>query len=98
MTSWTNRRVSIHVGEALHNGTSSEHGISNCKTTTFNIRRIFIFGYFHVRPKIWCGVNFCFTRFSVTVYTGGSSAGRKFDAAEMDFSPGRPKFEWAEHL
>ena len=27
----------------------------------------------------------------MTVYTGGSSTGQKFDAAEMGFSPGRPK-------
>ena len=45
-----------------------------------------------MRPK------FCFARFSVTVYTGSSSTGRKFDAAEMGFSPGRPRFEWAESL
>ena len=45
-----------------------------------------------LRPK------FCFARFNVTVYTGGSSTGRKFDAAEMGFSPGRTKFEWAENL
>ena len=32
----------------------------------------------------------------MTVYTGDSSTGRKFDAAEMGFSPERPKFEWAE--
>ena len=34
----------------------------------------------------------------MTVYTGGSSTGRKFDAAKMGFSVGRPKFEWAENL
>ena len=33
-----------------------------------------------IRPK------FCFARFSVTVYTGGSSTGRTFDAAEMGYS------------
>ena len=33
---------------------------------------------------------FCFARFSVTVYTGSSSTGRKFVPAEMCFSPGRP--------
>ena len=61
-----------------------------CKS---NIWRIFIFGYF--RPgQVW--PRFCFARFSVTVYTGCSSTGRKFDAAEMGFSLGRPKFEWAE--
>ena len=37
------------------------------------------------RPK------FCFARFSVTVFTGGSSTGQKFDVAEMGFSPGRLK-------
>ena len=32
------------------------------------------------------------------VYTGGSSTGRRFDAAVKDFRPVRPKFEWAESL
>ena len=32
----------------------------------------------------------------MTVYTGSSSTDRKWVAAEMCFSPGRPKFEWAE--
>ena len=41
---------------------------------------------------------FCFARLSVTVHTVRSNAGRKCNAAEMCFSPGRPKFEWAEHL
>eukprot|EP00117_Sycon_ciliatum_P039585 scpid83550/ scgid1780/ len=69
-----------------------------CKST--NIRRIFIFGYF--RPG--CGsylAEFCFARFSATVYTGGSSTGRNGFYAwedEMDFSPGRLKFESAEDL
>ena len=60
-----------------------------------DIRRIFIFGYFrpgHMWPKI------CFAKFSVTVYTGSSSRGRKCVAAEMCFNPGRPEFEWAENL
>ena len=41
---------------------------------------------------------FRFARFSVTVYTGSSSTGQKIDAAEVAFSHGRPKFEWAENL
>ena len=43
------------------------------------------------------GRNFVFPMFSVTVYTGSSSTGRKFDAAKMGFSPGRPKFKRAEN-
>ena len=45
-----------------------------------------------LRPK------FRFAGFSVTGYTGGSSTDRKFDAAEMCFSPGRRKFECGENL
>ena len=46
---------------------------------------MFIFGYFrpgHVWPK------YGFARFSLTVYTGGSSTGRKVDAAEMGLALG----------
>ena len=32
----------------------------------------------------------------MTVYTGGSSTGRKSEWVQIGFSPGRPKFEWVE--
>ena len=35
---------------------------------------------------------------TVCMYTGSSSKGRKFNAAVMCFSPGRPEFERAENL
>ena len=34
----------------------------------------------------------------MTVCTGSSRTGRVFNAAEMGFSSGRPKFEWGEKL
>ena len=81
---WVYGCICMHV----HVGYLMIIGSFYCKST--NIRRISIFGYFqpgHVWPKN------CFARFSVTVYTGGSSTGQKDDVAETGFSPGRPKFE-----
>ena len=94
----TYTRIYIHThtrtqGACVHTHTHMHtHKSTYCKST--NIRCIFNFGNFrpgHVLPKKLLRPKFCFARFSVTVYTGSSSTGRKFDAAEMGYSPGKAK-------